>query len=72
MSNKTSDVEKEASAFAVCILIPKEMLLADLRENKLDLADDREWNKLLKKYQVTSAMMVLRMNLMRDSINKLI
>lgn len=57
-------LETEANVFAVCLLIPKEFIKRDLA-NGLDLTDDTQFKKLCNKYQVTPAMMTLRLSLLK-------
>ena len=59
------DIETEAHIFAVCLLIPGDMLREELRKKPLDLGDDKRFKELCKLFDVTPAMMTLRMSLMK-------
>ena len=58
-----NDLEREASYFAACILIPKHLIVEDLRQG-IDLSDDKALDKLCKKYGVTQATMTLRLSVL--------
>jgi len=62
---KDRDVEKEANIFAVCLLIPADLLRKELDRKPLDLGDDKRFKELCKLFDVTPAMMTLRMSLMK-------
>lgn len=63
MSDK--DMEMEANIFAVCLLIPADLLRKELERKPLDLGDDKRFKDLCKLFDVTPAMMTLRMSLMK-------
>lgn len=55
------DIEAEANAFAMELLMPTEFLLADLKKmGGVDLADDTEIAKLAKRYRVAVSLMAIR------------
>ncbi len=62
--------EKEANAFALAILMPKEMFLKELKKTKMDLSlnDDLLMKKLAKKFQVSQTAVVFRMVMLKEVI----
>ena len=53
--------ESEANYFAMCLLMPREWLLADLRKlGSIDVCDDPNIRKLAKKYGVAEQLMAIR------------
>jgi len=60
-------MEREANIFAVCLLIPKDLLLKELERKPLDLSDDTRLKELCKLFGVTAAAMTLRMSLIKKS-----
>ncbi len=61
------DIEKEANIFAVCLLIPRDMILKDLQK-PIDLTSDDWINMVCKKYQVTPAMVAFRLAILNHKI----
>ena len=56
-----TDIEAEANAFAMELLMPTEFLRRDLKQmGGIDLADDRQVEKLAKKYRVSVSLMAIR------------
>lgn len=56
-----TDIEAEANAFAMELLMPSEFLLRDLKQmGGIDLADDEQVAKLAKKYRVAVSLMAIR------------
>jgi Zn-dependent peptidase ImmA (M78 family) len=56
-----NDIEAEANAFAMELLMPTEFLLRDLKQmGGIDLADDIQITKLAKKYRVAVSLMAIR------------
>lgn len=56
-----TDIEAEANAFAMELLMPTQFLLADLKQmDGVDLADDVQVAKLAKKYRVAVSLMAIR------------
>lgn len=58
------DEEEEANYFAMCLLIPEDLLRADIaRSGKLafDLVDEPLIGQLANRYQVTPQLMLLRL-----------
>lgn len=54
-------VDAEANEFAMCLLMPREQLTADLEALGPVEIDDEEWiNKLAKRYRVTPGAMAKR------------
>jgi Zn-dependent peptidase ImmA (M78 family) len=62
---KDDSIEKEANIFAVCLLIPKDLLLKELERKPLDLGDDTRLKELCKLFGVTTAAMTFRMSLLK-------
>lgn len=62
MVHGATDIEEtEANYFAMCLLIPRDCLLEDLRKlGGFDIADDAALKKLSKRYQVSTTVMALR------------
>lgn len=59
------DMEAEANIFAVCLLIPKDLLLAEIdKMGGIDLSEDKDMIYLCKKFQVPMAAMALRFQLL--------
>lgn len=57
-----TDMEAEANAFAMELLMPEHLLIADIRKlGWIDIEDDLKVHKLAKRYQVTDAVMVVRL-----------
>ena len=59
----TADQEREATYFAMCLLMPEHMLrldVAQLRE-ALDVCEDKRIGQLAKRYAVTPQMMTIRL-----------
>jgi Zn-dependent peptidase ImmA (M78 family) len=55
------EMEQEANAFAVALLMPKKMVLADLAAlGSIDVCDDPNIRALAKKYGVSEQMMTMR------------
>lgn len=61
------EMEKEASVFAACILIPRDFILQDIRDG-FDLGDDNRMKELCKKYGVTATTMTLRLSLLKHQL----
>lgn len=58
------DIEREAHIFAVCLLMPRQLILEDLKQ-PIDLGSD-EWIKYMcKKYQVSTTALVFRLSLLK-------
>lgn len=56
-----NDREREANYFAMCLLMPRDWLLADLKAlGSIDVCDDPNIRKLAKKYGVSEQMMTVR------------
>lgn len=56
-----TDIEAEANAFAMELLMPTEFLLRDLKQmGGIDLADDAQITRLAKKYRVAVSLMAIR------------
>ena len=56
------DLDAEASYFALCLLMPRSLLVEDVRKmGSVDLADDRQVQALADRYQVSVAMLVWRL-----------
>jgi Zn-dependent peptidase ImmA (M78 family) len=58
----TSKVEeREANYFAMCLLMPEEMLLADIKKaGGIDVTNDAAVKKLADRYKVPAVTMALR------------
>jgi Zn-dependent peptidase ImmA (M78 family) len=57
MSNEVMD--REATEFAMELLMPSAWVLDDLKRG-MDIGDDKQIEKLAKKYRVSTTMMCLR------------
>ncbi len=53
--------EIEANAFAAALLMPRQMLEEDLREQALDLEDDDAVRRLAQRYRVSLQALILRL-----------
>lgn len=60
-------MEDEANVFALCLLMPRDMIIEDLKE-PIDLTDDSRIKAICKKYDVSVAMLIARMKLLKKSI----
>jgi Zn-dependent peptidase ImmA (M78 family) len=47
------DLEREANIFAVCLLIPRDLILAEMRRQPLDWTDDTRFNELCRLFDVS-------------------
>lgn len=63
---KDRDIEMEANIFAVCLLIPDFLLIPEI-EKGLDLGDDKDLKRLCKMFDVTPAMLTLRMAILKKT-----
>lgn len=62
---KDRDMEAEANIFAVCLLVPKDLLLAEIdKMGGVDLSEDRDIIHLCKLFQVSISTMTLRFQLL--------
>jgi len=60
----TDKEEAEANLFAMCLLIPEDMLRADLKRLGIiafDIEEDAQIAKLAERYGVSQQLMVLRL-----------
>lgn len=58
------DIEKEANIFALCLLMPREMILKDLAKG-VDLSSDEDMKRLCKKYEVSATALAARIGLLK-------
>ena len=57
-----SDIEKEANLFAMELLMPTSFLEKDIRAmGGIDFADDKDIDKLAKRYRVSHGLMAIRL-----------
>jgi Zn-dependent peptidase ImmA (M78 family) len=64
--NINSEEEIEANEYAACILMPEELVLAELKNIHFDYTDDGAIKELAKKFDVSSVAMSVRIsNLLR-------
>jgi Zn-dependent peptidase ImmA (M78 family) len=62
MKTQEEIIEAESNYFAMCLLMPESFLRQDIKEmGGLDLTEDSPIRKLAQKYQVSIAMMTLRL-----------
>jgi Zn-dependent peptidase ImmA (M78 family) len=62
MKTQEDIIDTEANYFAMCLLMPESFLRRDIEEmGGLDLTKDGPIRKLAQKYQVSIAMMTLRL-----------
>ena len=55
-------IEQEANYFAMCLLMPEQFVRVDITAmGGIDLTEDRQIRDLAKRYQVSVAMMTLRL-----------
>lgn len=54
--------EKEANLFASELLLPTRLLSKELRKFEIDLNDDKQINKLAKKYNVSQQALMIRLS----------
>lgn len=55
-----ADMDQEATAFAMELLMPEEFLRRDLVREKIDICDDRAIEKLAQRYKVPKSVMAIR------------
>jgi len=56
------DIEQEANLFAIELLMPTAFLKRDLKAmGGIDFSDDRQIDKLAKRYRVSTSMMAIRL-----------
>ena len=54
--------EREANYFAMCLLMPEQFVRDEIAKmDGLDLVDDRQLEKLAKKFKVSMGMMAMRL-----------
>ena len=57
-----SDIEREANLFAMELLMPTSFLERDIKQmGGIDFADDRDIDKLAKRYKVSHSLMAIRL-----------
>lgn len=61
ISNPTDVEDIEANYFAMHLLMPTQFLLRDIGDG-IDLTDDREVERLAKRYKVPQSLMAIRLN----------
>lgn len=54
--------EAEANYFAMCLLLPKELVLEYVAANPLDLADDQALRSFARKFGVTETLAAKRLS----------
>lgn len=61
--NEREQAEKEANHFAVCLLMPERLVMAEVDRmgGSIDLVDDKKIKTLAKLFQVPDAMMAMRL-----------
>lgn len=59
--SQNEDAEKEATLFAMLLLMPKKFIKEDI-ENGFDLGDDAAMKSLSKKYQVSITALCVRIS----------
>ncbi len=63
----TSQMDQEANAFAMELLMPADWLRADIEKmGGIDLTDDAALAKLAKKYRVSPQVMAIRIGELRN------
>lgn len=68
--HRAKDIEAEANAFALCLLIPKELLEREIDKlGGLDLGSDKDMESLCKTFGVSTTAMAVRMNML-DTFGK--
>ncbi len=55
------DIEREADLFAMCLLMPTDMVRTYMEGKSLDLTDDSTLNALAKKFAVTATLAAKRL-----------
>ncbi len=60
-SKQTDPKEVEANFFAAALLLPKEMLVADIRERQLDAMDEVALKALTERYGVSQQALTIRL-----------
>ncbi len=62
MASREQDMEAEADYFAMCLLMPRDLVIAEVRAmGGVDLVDDEEVGKLAKKFGVSIGLMTARL-----------
>jgi len=62
---KTNDVEREANVFALFLLMPRDLLMAELLKlNGIDLSDGEQLKGICQKFQVTMTALTVRIGLL--------
>lgn len=60
-------MDYEANVFAVLLLMPKEILLKEIKKMKgLDLTNDKNFKTLCKKFEVTATALAFRLSLLEQ------
>lgn len=60
-----NDIEAEANLFAVCLLVPKDLLLREIdKMGGIDLGEDKDILHLCKLFQVSISTMTLRFQML--------
>lgn len=65
MSKLFTQMEQEADVFAVCLLIPGNMLKEELDKKPLDLVDDTRFKELCKLFDVSYTTMMFRLSILK-------
>jgi Zn-dependent peptidase ImmA (M78 family) len=61
-------IEIEANHFAMCLLMPEDMVRSEVRKmGGIDIADDRDFAVLAKKFQVNTCLMAMRLGQLMQS-----
>ena len=65
------DIDAEANAFAMELLMPEHLLRADLAKmGGIDIEDEPKVEKLARRYKVTRAVMILRLGQLLNVIER--
>jgi len=65
MTQKERRQEKEASYFALCLLMPRDLFLNEWNKINIDLADDQPLKRLADKFGVSMTAIMVRASMLK-------
>lgn len=60
MSNHTAQEDAEANQFAMELLMPEDLLRAEIKKHPIDVCDEKAVKKLADKFRVPESVMAIR------------
>ena len=71
MTKREEDQEAEANLFAMCLLMPRDFVIAEVRKmGGVDLLEDKQVGELAKKFGVSVALMTARLLQLQEEKEK--